>query len=68
MTVTHGAIEEYFWINNNIHVLLSHQHNNHKYPKAVGREHDTRPSLWGLAGDGPTLLVGPAAAAATARS
>lgn len=57
------AIEEYFCINNNIHVLLSHQHINHKYPEAVGRGYDTRPSLWGMTGggDGPILLMGPSA-------
>lgn len=56
------AIEEFFWINNNIHVLLSRQHINHKYPEAVGR--NTRPSLWGMTGDddGPILLMGSSAA------
>lgn len=56
------AIEEFFWINNNIHVLLSRQHINYKYPEAVSR--DTKSSLWGMTGDddGPILLMGSSAA------
>lgn len=45
-------------------MLLSHQHIDHKHPEAAGRGYDTRPSLWGMTGDGdgPILLVGPSAA------
>jgi len=43
-------------------VLLSHQHFNHKYPEAVSKGYDTRPSSWGVTGDGAIVLMGPSAA------